>query len=98
MWGDIENANNPPDANGSNFPILWTCEIKYVSFSESAWDLDKLRLLVRHGKARYGCWLHMHRVRAKSGNGIVWKKDEEDGRIWVCHARLPALAMPRGST
>lgn len=94
MW-DEADPNDPPDAKGGNWPVLWACEIKYMHPRDSGWDLDKLRILVRQGKVRYGCWLNMDRARAGTGDGLVWTRDEEDGRIWICDAKLPTLALAR---
>jgi len=86
MWDDIPDANNPPDEHGGNFPILWACEVKYKCQEPSDWDLQKLRFLVRDGTMRFGCWIRMERARAVGGSGIDWKRDLEDGRVWLCDA------------
>lgn len=51
---DDADPNNPPDAKGGSYPVLWVCEIKYRCPRDSGWDLKKLRFLVQQNKIKYG--------------------------------------------
>jgi len=90
IWDWINDPDAPPDLYGGVFPILWCCEIKYSTFDCSL-DVEKLRSLVRRGAIKYGCWIRMRLERASEGDGIQWKRDEEESRVWIGDVRLPAL-------
>lgn len=91
MWDNISDPNKPLDEHGGHVPILWACEVKHTCIEPNDWDPQKLRFLIRQGTLQFGCCLRMQRVRAVSGTGIEWKHDVEEGRVWLCDARLPAV-------
>lgn len=90
VWDDIDDPNNPPDATGGYWPILWACEIKYDTQIEppSSWDLKKMKYLIGEKKLRFGCWLQM-KLELGVGDGIVWQKEGLEQNLWYCNAKLP---------
>jgi hypothetical protein len=92
VWDDIPDPDSPPDqVEGSNWPMIWLCEIKFKGKEEENWDIEKMKYLLLQNDAKYACWLNLHRKRADTGNGIIWKKLIESERLWICTAMLPAL-------
>ena len=90
IWDDASNIEDYPHGIGSDWPILWACEIKYPPKKEENWDQEKLRYMVSQNRAKFGCWLKVYLERVERGNGIEWDRDKEEGRIWIGEARLPS--------
>ena len=92
IWDDIKNPNSPPDSEGDkNWPILWACEIKYDTSTNSSWDLEKMSYLVDQKIVKFGCWLKIESRRTKKGDGINWENKKSGARLWVCQVNLPSL-------
>lgn len=80
IWDNLKNPSLPEEflpKSGKNPHMLWICEIKYAppwktkeEERKNAWDLDKMKCLLKQKDLEYACWLHISFKRAKSGNGF----------------------------
>jgi len=80
VWSDIQEAAHPPDTKKGNWPVAWTCEIKYPPRGESdQHHLPRFRALVVQEEIDFGCWLHLVRTVTSPKR---WVEENHGDRVW----------------
>lgn len=92
VYDDIENCDSSPDeVAGNNWPMLWVCEIKYLTewagdfhSDNRQWDIDKACSLLRQTDGtKYASCLNFYRnVNARNKTGVELE-ERENGRLKI---------------
>jgi hypothetical protein len=90
VWDELEGEQNDQDY----WPILWACEIKYLTGNTGDLDKAKLGALIDQKRIAYGCWLSFKVNSRTTSPTFSWDKATHARRLWTCQAH----ANPRTGT